>query len=212
MMVPLDNARLFFRREICIDSHSDHSRIAKLRRSESGIYPDIRWAIQRTLHYSANERALLMMKKGNHSEAEAILMKALNDRGRVLGSNHLDTLLSKQYLGRALSSQQKHSEAETMFRQAAEGREKVLGSGHSDTLESKYCLGSVLYYQQKHSEAEAMFKQAAEGREKVLGSDDSQTLASKHWLGLALYHRQQRGRYLVGGVRPPLLPYHHHHY
>ncbi|KAI9772824.1 MAG: hypothetical protein M1840_008706 [Geoglossum simile] len=182
MMVPLDNARLFFPREICIDSYSDHSRIAKLRRSEAGIYPDIKSAIRQAVADTANERAVILQKQGHFSAAESILRRALDDDEGSIAID-LDMLLSAHLLGLVLHEQRRYSEAGEMFRQAVEGWEGVLGSEHADTLQSKYSLGIALYFQEKYVEAEGVFRQAAEGQQKVLGSEHESVLWSKHWLG-----------------------------
>ncbi|KAL8914084.1 MAG: hypothetical protein Q9171_001200 [Xanthocarpia ochracea] len=49
MMVSFDSARQYHPRERCIASDTDHSHIAKLKRGENGIYPDIRSAIKKAM-------------------------------------------------------------------------------------------------------------------------------------------------------------------
>ena len=49
MMVSLDSARQWYPREQLIACDADHSQIAKLKRGESGIYPDIKRAIRQAM-------------------------------------------------------------------------------------------------------------------------------------------------------------------
>ena len=49
MMVYQDSAQLNFPKEKTVSCHADHSQMAKLRRGESGAYPDIKRAIKQAL-------------------------------------------------------------------------------------------------------------------------------------------------------------------
>ncbi|KAL8732870.1 MAG: hypothetical protein Q9166_002471 [cf. Caloplaca sp. 2 TL-2023] len=49
MMVSLDSARIWYPGEKLIACDTDHSQIAKLKRGESGIYPDIKRAIKKAM-------------------------------------------------------------------------------------------------------------------------------------------------------------------
>ncbi len=57
MMVYQDSAQLNFPKEKMVSCHADHSQIAKLRRGESGAYPDIKRAIKQALSQVAEEQA-----------------------------------------------------------------------------------------------------------------------------------------------------------
>ena len=56
MMVYQDSAQLNFPKEKMVSCHADHSQIAKLRRGESGAYPDIKRAIKQALSRVAEEQ------------------------------------------------------------------------------------------------------------------------------------------------------------
>lgn len=56
MMVYQDSAQLNFPNEKVVSCHADHSQIAKLRRGESGAYPDIKSAIKKALLRVAEEQ------------------------------------------------------------------------------------------------------------------------------------------------------------
>ena len=57
MMVYQDSAQLNFPKEKMVSCHADHSQTAKLRRVESGAYPDIKRAIKQALLNMAEEQA-----------------------------------------------------------------------------------------------------------------------------------------------------------
>ena len=50
MMVSSDSARQWLPRETFVACNADHSQIAKLKRGEGGIYPNVRSAIKKALH------------------------------------------------------------------------------------------------------------------------------------------------------------------
>ncbi len=57
MMVYQDSAQLNFPKEKMVSCYADHSQIAKLRRGESGAYPDIKRAIKQALWWVVEEQA-----------------------------------------------------------------------------------------------------------------------------------------------------------
>ncbi|KAJ5951483.1 Tetratricopeptide-like helical [Penicillium vulpinum] len=138
---------------------------------------------------SQHRTADWLRRQGRHKEAENMYRQALQEREKVLGHDHEETLDSTHWVGVSLYNRRQYKEAETVFRQALQGREKVLGYGHKDTLYSAHWLGYSLYAQGQYEEAAIMYRKALQGREKVLGHDNEETLKSEHWLGLSL-HRQ----------------------
>ena len=56
MMVYQDSAQLNFPKEKVVSCYADHSQIAKLKRGESGAYPDIKRAIKQALLRVAEEQ------------------------------------------------------------------------------------------------------------------------------------------------------------
>ena len=53
MMVTPDSAQQYWPREKSFACNTDHSQLAKLKRGENGVYPNIRRAIQQKIHTSA---------------------------------------------------------------------------------------------------------------------------------------------------------------
>ncbi|KAL2050827.1 hypothetical protein ABVK25_008888 [Lepraria finkii] len=126
-----------------------------------------------------------------YPEAAQLLRQSVQEREKVLGKEHVDTLWSKYWLALTLHQQQKYPKAEQVLRQSVQEREKVLGKEHVDTLRSKYRLAVTLYQQQKYPEAEQLLRQSVQGLEKVLGKEYVDTLWSKYWLAVTLHEQQK---------------------
>ena len=77
-----------------------------------------------------------------YDEAEQLFRQVVQQREKVLGTEHKDTLNTKYWLARTLYEQQgKYDEAEQLFRQVVQQREKVLGTEHEDTLDQQILAG-----------------------------------------------------------------------
>ena len=63
MMVPIDSARLFLPRETLVACNTDHTKILKLKRGESSIYPSVRWAIKQALVKAVEEQATVCLSR-----------------------------------------------------------------------------------------------------------------------------------------------------
>jgi hypothetical protein len=59
----------------------------------------------------------------------------VEERERVLGQEHVDTIKARYGTAISLYGQNKDQEAEEMFRQVVEERERLLGQEHVDTIE-----------------------------------------------------------------------------
>ena len=80
MMVLQDSAQLNFPKERILSCYADHRQIAKLRRGESGAYPDIKWAIKQALLRVAEEQ-------GNVGQSRLPLQPGVGAAGEE-GSQH----------------------------------------------------------------------------------------------------------------------------
>ena len=133
----------------------------------------------------------MLLEQQKYNEAAQLLRQSVQQREKVLGAEHVDTLDSKYWLACTLHKQQKYNEAAQLLRQSVQQREKVLGAEHVDTLDSKYWLACTLHMQQKYDEAAQLLRQSVQQREKVLGAEHVNTLDSKYQLARTL-HRQQK--------------------
>ena len=135
--------------------------------------------------------AVTLHGQQKYDEAEQLLRQSVQQREKVLGTTHEDTLQSKYILALTLYGQRKYDEAEQLLRQSIQQREKVLGTTHEDILQSKYILAFTLYGQQKYDEAEQLLRQSVQQREKVLGTTHEDTLHSKYLLACTLHGQQK---------------------
>jgi tetratricopeptide (TPR) repeat protein len=77
--------------------------------------------------------ANLALDQGQYLEAEKLLRNVIEVRNHVLGSEHPDTLRSRNSLDFALWKGGKYPEAEAEFRELITLEEKILGPEHPDT-------------------------------------------------------------------------------
>ena len=142
--------------------------------------------------------ANLTFDQGQYPEAEKILRKVIEVRTHVLGSEHPDTLRSRNSLAYALWKGGKYTEAEADFRELIKREEKVLGPEHPDTLFSRHGLAITLDLEGKYAEAEAQFSGLIKTEERVMGAVHPQTLRSRMELAITLY---EQGKYQEAEVQ-----------
>ena len=68
MMVPLDSARQYYPKEKLIACDVDHAQMPKLKRGQSGIYPNVRWTIKHAVVSAAEEQRSAEMSRLQISE------------------------------------------------------------------------------------------------------------------------------------------------
>ncbi len=125
------------------------------------------------------EIADLLVAQGKYSDAEKLFRSVIEERARVLGPEHRDTLDSRHRLIYPLARQARFAEAEAEARQVLKLREKVLGPEEVDTLVSRYNLAETLIDQGKYAETETLYREVIRLDEKRLGSEDPRTLAAR---------------------------------
>jgi tetratricopeptide (TPR) repeat protein len=100
-------------------------------------------------------------------EVEAEHRGVLEDRRRVLGEEHPDTVASRNNLANALGDLGRLEEAEVEHRAVLEIRRRVLGEEHPDTLASRNNLANVLGDLGRLEEAEVEYRAVLEIRRRV---------------------------------------------
>ena len=85
MMVPFDSARLWYPREQPVACNTDHSQIAKLKRGESGIYPIVKWAVQKAIPTAGD---LHSETKRDHHERTVLLAQEKEQSENILRDNY----------------------------------------------------------------------------------------------------------------------------
>ncbi len=120
---------------------------------------------------------------GLYPEAEKLLQQALDDRRRLLGDEHPETLASLNSLGFLYWKQARYDEAEQLYLEALETGRRVLGDEHPQVLHTMNNLGIVYRNQFRSDEAEAIYLETLSIRRRLLGDDDPETLATQMNLG-----------------------------
>ncbi|SDR05679.1 Tetratricopeptide (TPR) repeat [Thermostaphylospora chromogena] len=128
-----------------------------------------------------------LKEAGDLSRAIPMHKQVLDDRMRVLGADHPDTLTSRNNLASAYHSAGKLDQAITLYKQVLDDRMRVLGADHPDTLTSRNNLASAYHSAGKLDQAITLYKQVLDDRMRVLGADHPDTLTSRNNLAYA-YH------------------------
>lgn len=127
-------------------------------------------------------KGLVLNSTGKHGDAAKLHRGVLEERKRILGQCHKDTLGSINDLGQALRNQGEYKLAEEMFRKALDGRKKIPDLDQQDILTSLNDLAQVLVDQGKYVAAEEMFSTTIKLKEKALTKENPSTLATMEQL------------------------------
>jgi tetratricopeptide (TPR) repeat protein len=141
-------------------------------------------------------RASLLARVGHSQEilgqfaaAESTHRQELSLREKLVGPDHLDTLIGMSRVAILMNRQGKYKEAEVMEMETLVRKEKVLGIYDPLTLASVNNLALLFDRQGKHEEAEVMLKQTLAQMEEVQGSEHPDTLTTMNNLALVLNNR-----------------------
>jgi tetratricopeptide (TPR) repeat protein len=99
----------------------------------------------------------------------------LEERERVLGIDHLNTLRSLNNLAGVLRNLGNYEVAKELYLRVLAIREKVLGTDHPDTTRSMGNLALALQDQGRYEEAEKVSRRALDGREGAGGKASGNT-------------------------------------
>jgi eukaryotic-like serine/threonine-protein kinase len=130
--------------------------------------------------------ATVYQKLGLYSRAESLLSQAIDIRSRVLGSEHPDTLNSKERLGLLFVQEGRYSEAERFDRELLDTQRRVLGPEHRETLANLSNLFWTLDMLGRSQEGAELGRTTLEAQQHVLGNEDPDTLLSMRRLGSVL--------------------------
>ncbi|MGW7328136.1 tetratricopeptide repeat protein [Streptomyces sp. NPDC054840] len=164
-------------------------------------------ALDRAASYQQGQGAL--------SPAIPAFQRALATQERVLGTDHPNTLASRNNLAYAYESAGDLGRAMSLFERTLEDRERVLGADHPDTLISRNNLAYAYKSAGDLGRAVPLFERTLEDRERVLGADHPDTLISRNNLAgayesagdlgraMSLYERTLEDRERVLGADHP---------
>lgn len=124
--------------------------------------------------------------RGDHASAKLFLEHSLGIYKRVLGSEHLYTLASRNNLALTLRDLGDLDAAKDLHEKTLEIRERVLGGDHPDTLMSRNNLALTLKALGDLDTAKNLHEKTLEILERVLGGDHPSTLTSRNNLAETL--------------------------
>ena len=130
--------------------------------------------------------ALYHLNELGDSAAQAITVgeSLVHDQERVLGSDHPDTLNSRNSLAVAYRDAGRAAEAIALHEPTLADQERVLGSDHPDTLITRNNLANAYADAGRTAEAIALYEATLADQERVLGSDHPETLKTRNNLAL----------------------------
>ncbi|KAF7534251.1 hypothetical protein G7054_g6346 [Neopestalotiopsis clavispora] len=115
---------------------------------------------------------------GQYATAEKLHQEALEIRERLLGEDHVDTLLSMDHLACVLCTQGKLTEALELHKAVLAKTLTVLGDDHSRTLQVRNNLGITYQRLGQYKQAERMHRATLLKMEAILGDKHPSTLWS----------------------------------
>ena len=152
--------------------------------------------VVKQLNFEFEAAALLLTRtgdylneRGRYSEAEPMLVHALELRKRLLGEEHLDVAQSLNNLAVLYHDQGRYSEAEPMHVQALELKKRLLGEKHPSVTLSLHNLAALYDSQGRYSEAEPMYIQALELRKYLLGEEHPYIASNLNDLAVLYYNQ-----------------------
>ena len=108
------------------------------------------------------------------------LTDSVTQAGDTLGSDHSDTLASRNNLAVAYQDAGRLDEAITLNQQNLKDCTRILGPHHPDTLASRNNLAYAYQAAGRLDEAIALYEQTLEDRTRILGPDHPDTLISRY--------------------------------
>jgi eukaryotic-like serine/threonine-protein kinase len=139
-----------------------------------------------------NNVAAVHHAAGAYEEAEALYVRGLAIREKVLGSDHPDMTASLNNLASLHQVTGSYEEARALYERGLAISEKALGSEHPDVGMSLNNLGNVHAATGRYGEAKASFERSLAIREKALGPRHPYVAMTLN--NLALVH-QTTGKY-----------------
>jgi tetratricopeptide (TPR) repeat protein len=141
---------------------------------------------------SLNNLAFLYDNQGKYSEAEPLLLDALEMRKQLFTGDHPDVATSLNNLAFLYNNQGRYSEAEPLYLDALEMRRRLFTGDHPDVASSLNNLADLYHNQGKYSEAEPLYLDALEMKRRLFTGDHPDVASSLNNLAV-LYHNQ--GKY-----------------
>ena len=120
--------------------------------------------------------ARVLLAQGSYTRARKLQEAELEERTRVLGSEHLETLIAANEVVITRLAQGDYLAAQELQDRVLEARTRLLGFEHVDTLTSADNAAIILYTRGDYGAARKLQEQVLEARNRLLGSEHLDTL------------------------------------
>ena len=111
-----------------------------------------------------------LVDRGQYTQAEPLLQRALSLQGKVLGPEHSETVRTLNSLANAYLCEGDYQQAERLLQPALANFERVLGVKHPEVTEALNTLASIYMEEGKLAQAEPLFQRALAIREQEKGT------------------------------------------
>lgn len=123
----------------------------------------------------AQRCARALYSDGRYKEAEELDVQVMQTTTRLLGNEHLDTLISMNDMALTYSNQGRWTEAEELRVQILHITKRVFGDEHPETLTALGNLASTYWNQGRMTEAEELEVHVMQTTSRVLGDEHPDT-------------------------------------
>ena len=177
-----------------IDLSTIHSQITKLiqdwivTRVKQALIKNVRdawnYSQQDEIERVSLQQTLgcLYVEQKKFEQAEEILKDCLDERRRLLGNDHQETLTSLNYLGRLYKKQGRLKEAIVVFEKCFEQRIISLGMNDPKTLQSAYHLATLSHKVGFYEKSKTLYKSCLQQQIDIFGEVHFETIATMQGL------------------------------
>jgi tetratricopeptide (TPR) repeat protein len=118
----------------------------------------------------------LLGEQGYSKEAELLHIKVLDERNKILGVEHPDTINAMASLAATYRNLGKYTEAEKLEIQVLDARNRILGVEHPDTINAMAHLAATYHKLGRYTEAKRLAIQVLDGGNRILGVEHPSTI------------------------------------
>ncbi|KAL7764623.1 hypothetical protein ACKLNR_005768 [Fusarium oxysporum f. sp. zingiberi] len=124
--------------------------------------------------------------QGRYSKAEKLQREGLTIREKLLGEEHIETIVTASDLAVSLSKLGRFEESERLQRGVIETLKRLYGDEHEKTLDAIANLSVTLSKQEKTEEALALDRHIFEVKKRTLGDEHISTIRAMNNLAISL--------------------------
>jgi tetratricopeptide (TPR) repeat protein len=145
------------------------------------------------ISHMLHKAGFYLLERGQYSDSESLLVRALSIREQLLGVEHPHTASSLNSLAVLYKAQGKYEDAELLYQRAISIYQQYPGAEHPTTATGLNNLAALYKEQGKYEEAELVYQRVLLIREQHLGTEHPYTAASLNNLGNLYQHQSKYG-------------------